>query len=351
VVRVTHRYIIIGAGAIGGSIGGQLAHHGRDAVLVARGEHLQTMQRDGLRIRTPDEDVRVPVTAVAGPDDLELTPDDVLVLTTKTQQANEALLGWADVPVRRGGDVVGSAGELLPILTALNGVASETMAQRYFRRVYGVCVWMPAVHLVPGEVIIRSTPTSGMLHLGRVPAPGDEHDAELLGEIAADWTAANFDVPLPEDVMPWKYRKLISNIGNVFQALVNRNGDWRPLAEQAEREARSVLDAAQIEYTSDEDEQAARAAGFTMKPVPGVSDNPGGSTWQSLTRGTGNVETDYLNGEIAAIAHRIGMEAPLNETLAFLARRAAVERHQPGDLSADELADLLGIVRESSPAQ
>ena len=75
-----------------------------------------------------------------------------------------------------------------------------------------------------------------MLHIGRVPATADDHD-QALQQVAADLVAANFDVPLPEDVMPWKYRKLISNIGNVFQALVGRNGDWRPLVTDAEAEA------------------------------------------------------------------------------------------------------------------
>src|SRR4030095_6315085 len=114
----------------------------------------------------------------------------------------------------------------------------------------------------------------------------------------ADRVAANFDVRLPYDVMPWKYRKLISNIGNVFQALVARNGDWRTLATDAEDEARRVLDTAGFGYTGDAEEAAARAAGFTMKPVPGVPAAVGGSTWQSLQRGTGNIETDHLHGEI-----------------------------------------------------
>ena len=65
----------------------------------------------------------------------------------------------------------------------------------------------------------------------------------FCGRTAADLMAANFDVPTPDDVMAWKYRKLISNIGNVFQALVARNGDWRPLVAAAEAEARRVLDA------------------------------------------------------------------------------------------------------------
>jgi 2-dehydropantoate 2-reductase len=41
------------------------------------------------------------------------------------------------------------------------------------------------------------------------------------------------------------------------------------------------------------------------------------------------------------IAHRIGMEAPINERLAVLARRAAASGAKPGDMSADQLAEVL----------
>jgi 2-dehydropantoate 2-reductase len=199
---------------------------------------------------------------------------------------------------------------------------------------------MPVVHLAPGEVIIRSTPRSGTLHIGRVAKTATNHD-HFLHRTAVDLMAANFDVPTPADVMAWKYRKLISNIGNVFQALVARNGDWRPLVAAAEAEARRVLDAVGITYVSEAEEAAARDAGFTMKPVPGVPESTGGSTWQSLQRGTGNVETDYLNGEIVMIAHQAGLEAPINQRLAMLGRRAAATGAKPGDISAGELAALL----------
>jgi 2-dehydropantoate 2-reductase len=339
-----HRYLVIGAGAIGGTIGARLHQAGREAVLVARGEHLRVLQDTGLRLRTASEDVRLRVPAVGGPDEVRLTARDVLVLATKTQQAGEALRTWADVPVHADGgsdEVLGTAGERLPLLTALNGVASERMALRYFRSVVGVCVWMPAVHLVPGGVILRAAPRSGVLHLGAVPVGGVP--GPLLRELAADLDAAGFDAPLPPDVMPWKYRKLISNLGNVFQALVAGNGDWRGLERLAGAEARRVLDAAGIAVTPDDEEAAVRSAGFTMHPVPGVPDDVGGSTWQSLRRGTGNVETDYLNGEIVRVAHGIGQSAPLNEALASLARRAARTGHAPGSLSADQLAAELGV--------
>jgi 2-dehydropantoate 2-reductase len=121
------------------------------------------------------------------------------------------------------------------------------------------------------------------------------------------------------------------------------------LAGDAEAEARRVLDAAGIAYIGDEEEAAARAVGFRLKPVAGVDDQfVGGSTWQSLQRGTGNIETDYLNGEVVMIAHRIGMEAPINEQLAILARQAAVASAKPGDISVEQLAGLCGGSDDSS---
>ena len=151
-----------------------------------------------------------------------------------------------------------------------------------------------------------------MLHIGRVPATADDHD-QALQQVAADLVTANFDVPLPEDVMPWKYRKLISNIGNVFQALVGRNG---PAGHRCRGGGSPGARCGRHSIHQRAEEAAARAAGF-VKPVAGVSEFVGGSTWQSLQRGTGNIETDYLNGEIVMIAHRLGIEAPINKRLAI----------------------------------
>ncbi len=119
------RYVIVGAGAIGGTVGGVLARAGISTVLVARGRHAETLATDGLTLRTPDGIFHTPVTAVSRAEQLRLTPDDVLVFTTKTQQLDVALQQWVDQPVHGHDGVVGTAGDLLPALTALNGVAAE----------------------------------------------------------------------------------------------------------------------------------------------------------------------------------------------------------------------------------
>ncbi len=336
------RYVVIGAGAIGGAIAGLLAETGSDVVAVARGAHAATIIERGLTVRMPERSFTVPVRCVTRPSELTLGLDDVLLLSTKTHQAESALRQWVDTPVVDGSATAGTAGELLPILTALNGVSSEGMALRFFDRVVGVCVWMPAVHLEPGEVIVRGTPLRGTFHLGTVPADRDE--SVLLDGIERDWTAAGFRIVRPDDVMPWKYRKLVSNIGNAFQALVGANGSTGALVAAAQDEARTVLDAARVEVTDDATEAAERAeSGLRIEDVPGQPNELGGSSWQSLARGTGDIETDYLNGEIALIARRNGIEAPINAGISRLARQAAAVGRPPGSISSAELARALGL--------
>jgi 2-dehydropantoate 2-reductase len=41
------RYIIYGAGGVGGVLGGKLFMAGKEVVLIARGEHLRRIQGDG----------------------------------------------------------------------------------------------------------------------------------------------------------------------------------------------------------------------------------------------------------------------------------------------------------------
>src|SRR5215472_8354162 len=151
------RYIIIGAGAVGGTIGGCLFQGGHDVVLVARGAHLGALRARGLRLATPSGTHQLDIPVAGGPGELRLRSDDVLILATKTQDAGALLAEWAWQPVPGAPASAGSASagagaaaaDLLPVVCAQNGVASERFALRLFRCVYRMCVWLPATHLQP----------------------------------------------------------------------------------------------------------------------------------------------------------------------------------------------------------
>ncbi|EPH46662.1 2-dehydropantoate 2-reductase N-terminal domain-containing protein [Streptomyces aurantiacus] len=328
------RYIIIGAGAVGGSVGGRLAEAGHEVVLVARGKHREVLRDRGLTLRTPDGPRTHRLPVVEDPAELgELLPDDVLFLTVKTQDAEAALAAWGTRPVAGGS----TAAEALPLVCAQNGVESERMALRRFRRVYGMCVWLPSTYVEPGTVSAAGAPYTGMLHLGRYPAGTDD----TARRIAADLESGRLLAPVVPDVMRWKYAKLLANLANAVEALTGPlTGEAAPaLFRRARAEGEAVLAAAGIEAVGEREQGEARAGRITFEPL---DDGPrGGSSWQSLSRGTGTIEADYLNGEIALLGRLHGVPTPVNDTLQRLANDFARERREPGSMPVAELVALV----------
>lgn len=315
------RYIIIGAGAVGGTVGGLLHENGSEVVLVARGAHHDALRTHGLRLTTPEgaRTLRIPV--VAGPADLEPCPDDVLIVAVKIQDAAAALDAWA------------GRWREHPVVCAQNGVEGERLALRRFADVYGMCVWLPSTHLEPGRVTAPCAPYTGFLHLGRYPSGADE-TARL---ISADLEKGPFRAPVTEDVMRWKYAKLLDNLANAVEALSG------PIEAEAARqvcawgreEGRAVFAAAGIDAVGEEEQGTARGGLMQVQPIEG--ERHGGSSWQSLARGTGSIEADYLNGEVVLLGRRFGVPTPVNALLQEYAATAVREGHAPGALKGDDL--------------
>ncbi|MGH9176154.1 MAG: ketopantoate reductase family protein, partial [Vicinamibacterales bacterium] len=46
------KFAIVGSGAVGGYFGAKLARNGQDVTFIARGAHLDAINRDGLRIQS-----------------------------------------------------------------------------------------------------------------------------------------------------------------------------------------------------------------------------------------------------------------------------------------------------------
>jgi 2-dehydropantoate 2-reductase len=340
------RYIIIGAGAVGGTVGGRLAEAGQEVVLVARGTHGAALTEGGLRLRVPEGELTYRLPVVDGPGALgTLRADDVLVLAVKTQDCEAALQAWGPAPVEGGGTAAGR----LPVVCAQNGVESPRLALRRFRHVYGVCVWLPATHVEPGVVSAAGTPLTGILHLGRYPHGTDD----TARRIAADLEKACFEAPVVADVSRWQYAKLLSNLANALEAVSGPVGDpaAQALFARVRAEGEAVLHAAGIAYVSAEEQRAVCGDNITLVPLDGAP-RGGGSSWQSLRRGAGSIEADYLNGEIALLGRLHGVPTPLNELLQRLANEFARERRAPGSLPVGELirladeADAAAVVQE-----
>ncbi|HEY3772109.1 MAG TPA: 2-dehydropantoate 2-reductase [Solirubrobacteraceae bacterium] len=321
------RYVVYGAGAVGGVIGARLSQAGHEVALIARGAHLEAIRSHGLRLLTPIEDVTLEIPAAADPADLDVGRDgDVVLLAVKSQDT----LGAVDQLRAAGADAV-------PVVCVQNGVENERVAQRRFADVYGGYVLAPTNHLEPGVVEATGANLSGFLYFGRYPSGSDWR----CEEIAEALSGARFVSHAVDDVMRLKHAKLLLNLANVVGALFAEGPEMSDLEARVRAEGEAVLDAAGILH--DDPHASDRETRWKDLGVSAIEGRirGGSSTWQSLKRGTGAIETDYLNGEISLLGRLHGVPTPLNDALCRLADAHARRGGGPGELSLDEFLGAL----------
>ncbi len=318
------RFVIVGAGAVGGTVAVRLAASGHDVAVIARGQHLAAIQAHGLELRDPAGSQIVGMPAVAGPKEIDWQPNDVALLTVKSHDTAWLLRQLA-----------AAANIDVPVVCVQNGVTNESEAMRYVEHVYGVVVMCPTVHLRPGVVVAHSHPVPGILDVGRFPRGVDA----TAKAISTAFRHAGFESRPIEDVARWKWAKLITNLGNAVEAVCGAPARSGPLEAIVNAEGRAVLAAAGIEHASDDEDRDRRGDILSLHDVDGEP-RAGGSTWQSLQRGS-PTETDFINGEIARLARLHGVPAPLNELLQRLIRQLEATGSAPGALAEDEVLSIL----------
>jgi 2-dehydropantoate 2-reductase len=279
------RFMVYGAGAIGGVIGGRLFEAGHDVTLVARGDHLVALQARGLELVSPAGRSTLAVPAVGHPSEAELADGDVVVLAMKSQDTADALAA-----------LVAHAPPGINVVCAQNGVENERLALRTFENVYAMTVMCPATHLEAGTVVAQSAP---------------------------------------------KYRKLSMNLVNAAYAVCAESPELAELLRILRAEGEAAFAAAGIDLVSVAEDQARRGDSLQMRPIEGQR-RGGGSTWQSLARGTGSIETDYLSGEAVLLGRLHGVPTPANALLQRLAHQAAAAHLPPGHLAAADVLAQLG---------
>ncbi|UOM35762.1 ketopantoate reductase family protein [Acuticoccus sp. I52.16.1] len=319
------RTIVYGVGAIGGVVAAALTLAGREVVGIARGNRLALINEKGLLLRTPEASERVPFPCVGDPSEIDFRADDAILLTMKTQDTLGAL------------DRLRAAGVTTqPIFCMQNGVTNERFALRRFPEVHGVTVRMPGFINEPDDACVFSGPKLGIFDLGRYPGGQNAHDHALAEALEA----GNIAAFVHDDVMRLKYGKLFVNLQNIIEAALGRGADFDRLYQLAKREAEEVLTAAAVGWDVVDMSDEKRKKYMKFLPIEGVKYD-GGSTTQSLMRGSGSVETDYMNGEVTLLARLNGMEAPVNAYLVELSGRLVRDGLKPGALTiADLEADL-----------
>jgi len=291
---------VMGAGAVGCYYGAMLARAGRSVSLIARPQHVQAIERSGLRLQTAAFDQMVQVKASAEPS--ALRGAELVLFSVKssdTEAAGRAMAAYLQP---------GAA-----VLTLQNGVDNaERLAATLGRAVIPACVYVAVEMAGAGEVRHHGR---GELVIGHA-GPSEQ--------IAATFRAAGVPVDISPNVTGALWAKLIVNCAyNALSAIAQR--PYGQLVESAgipevmravTDECLAVARAAHVELPGDMQE-AVRGIARTMP-------SQFSSTAQDLARGK-PTEIEHLNGFVVRRGEALGVPTPVNLTLLALVR--LLERH------------------------
>ena len=285
----------MGAGAIGCYYGGMLARAGHDVTLIGRAQHVEAIQRAGLRFETKAFDERVRVQASTEPQ--AVRGAELVLFCVKSQDTESAGKALAAHVARQAA-----------IVSMQNGVDNaERLAAVLGREVIPGVVYVAVEMAGPGHVRHHGR---SELAIGRAPASE---------AIAAAFRAAGVPAEISENVAGVLWAKLIVNCAyNALSAITQlpygrlvAGAGIPAVMRDIVDECLAVARAAGIEVAGDMHKAAERIA----QTMPGQYS----STAQDLARGK-QTEIEHLNGVVVRKGEALGVATPANRMLLALVK-------------------------------
>ena len=324
---------IFGAGAIGCWVGGKLAAGGAPITLIGRPRVLDELA-DGLRITEMQSDRATRTTPCLATTPAAAATAELVLVTVKSAQTAEAGAALASV---------------LPdhaiVVSLQNGVRNAEVLRAALpgRTVLAAMVPFNVVRREPGRY---HRATDGALRID---------DDRAASPLLAACRAAALAIEPRRDMPAVQWAKLVMNLNNAINAL-----SGLPLVDElAQRAFRICLAAAQreaLELLAFGHQNVAKLTAIPPRWMPRLLEVPDrvfrllarrvvaidpharSSMWDDLEAGR-PTEIDYLQGEVVALAARLGRGAPINRALVGLVRRAEAGGRR--DFGGEELRAML----------
>jgi 2-dehydropantoate 2-reductase len=285
----------MGAGAVGCYYGALLARAGYPVTLIGRPQHVEAVQRSGLRLQTAGSDRNIPVEASISADGVRGAQLVLFsVKSTDTECAGKAMAPHLAADAA--------------IVTLQNGVDNaERLAHVLGREVIPATVYAAVEMAGPGHVRHHGR---GELVIGR--GKGSE-------ALAAALRGAGVSVEISDTVLTALWVKVILNSAyNALSAITQlpygrlvQSPGVTAVMDDVVAECLAVARAAKVEIPADIHDAVRRIA----ETMPAQFS----STAQDLARGKKS-EIEHLNGFVVRKGEALGVRTPVNRTLLSLVK-------------------------------
>jgi 2-dehydropantoate 2-reductase len=331
------RIVFVGAGAVGGYVGGHIARGGEDVTLIDPWpEHIEQIKQNGIHLSGTqgEHTVRVKALHLHEVQSLFKQPVDIAFICTKSYDTE-----WATMLIQ---DYLAPGGFVVSLQNSINE-----------ERIAGILGWGKVVGCIASTIgvdahkaghVMRTVPPGGAAYTvfrvgevhGRV-TPRVQEIVRLLGTVDSAKATSNL----------WgeRWTKLTMNsMGNGISACTGMNGkrmiEWEVSRRASIRLAGEAIKVGQaLGYeletirglpagkwvAASEGDSAAReeVEGVMLAGLKRMTDEGRPSTGQDMLKGR-RTEIDFLNGLVATKGEEVGVPAPTHAALTDLVKR--VER-------------------------
>ncbi len=288
---------IFGTGGVGGYFGGRLARASEDVTFIARGEHLRTIQINGLKVESLNGDFLIyPTKATA--DVNEVGPVDLVIVGVKAWQVAEA--------ARAMKPLVGPNTTVLPLQNGVDAVPQLTAELGPEAVIGGLC---KIVSFVVGPGHIR--------HAGFVPSvvigEMDNRRADRIVEIQETFNGAGVETTIASDIQVALWMKFLfiasfSGVGAIANApagILRTDPELRAQMLRAMEEIYSLAHARGIKLPPD-------SIDTVMAGVNALPEDATSSMQRDIVAGKPS-ELESQNGAVVRMARESGVEVPTHE--------------------------------------
>jgi 2-dehydropantoate 2-reductase len=289
---------IVGAGGVGGYLGGLLAVAGHEVALVARGEHLRAIREHGLSVRSVHGDFEVrPALVTDAP--AEFGTAEMVVIAVKTYDT--------DAAAEAAQPIVGPTTTVIPLQ---NGVdAAARLAPHFGDRVLPGAAWIVASIERPG--VIRQESQVRHFVIGEVDGRETARLEKVREAIASSGCSAETSNDI--DRVLWLKLLFIASIGAPVGRILEVP-ESRELLRRAMAEVEAVARAKGIPL---EDDATERGMVFAGKLEPAATS----SMARDVAAGRRS-EHDALCGMVVRCGRKHGVPTPVHEFCWIVLRTA-----------------------------
>ena len=291
------KILIMGSGGVGGYYGSVLFRNGHDVKFIARGEHLEKINSNGLIIKSVTSGNYTVKSDAYDSVPINFSPE-IILFTVKAYDNSDAI------------EIISSAmSKTTSLITLQNGVGSSDLLKNRFpsNNIISGVTYVDSFVTSPGNIVAQGGPCN--IIIGNQFQPNDP-TVSLIRDILAK---SKINIAISSSIESEIWSKLIYICALSGMMCITRSSmhsimnykETYEMTREIVQEVYQVSTAMKIALKPN-------IVDLTMEQLKTNSRSIQSSMQTDLFKGK-NIEVDYLNGAVSKFGKKYGVKTPINE--------------------------------------